>query len=246
MDNNELDYYDSDLDEYSAENSIALFQEKYFICDIPYNDIIERMTEQFIDYINTKDTMDYVSLFFNALYISYDNIDDDREQFPDECKEALQLLQSNFIDTLCHLFEQRIGIEFPDVDSYIDDKLVTVLHDVYEYFIINAKRNFKVAISEYLNETIKSSGDEYFRELQEKIESDFLTFIKLIKPDTFLQITGGHREIYSYYMNNLFVGNFLKKYTPALYKNYEFKIEIINYTTMVKLLKANSMPTDNI
>lgn len=233
------------LDNYQGENVTKLLQAKYFISEISYTDIIDKIKDQFIDYINNEDTMNYVSHFFNCLYISYADLDDDMEEFPMDAKEALREMESDFIEELTKLFSMRIGIEIPNIETFEDGKLVEILFMLYEYFILNAKRNFKVAIAEYINTTVKSTGEEYFQEVQSIIENSFLTYITLIKPESFLQVSGGGKDLYVYFLNNIFTGNFLRKYNPSLYKNEDFKSEVINYTTMTKMMTEHNIPVEN-
>jgi hypothetical protein len=230
--------------EYQDVNTAELMKEEAFVSSYPFSEIISRMRNQFIDYINNKDMMNYVSLFFNSVYISFTTVDvnaadeDFPEQYAEEKRNALMLLQEEFIEEIRQMFSDYIGIGIPDVENFDADKLVAVLNNLYMYFILQAKDNFKVAISDYLNKTLKTSGDKYFTDLQATIESSFLTYITVIDPSVFLQVTSGAREVYPYFMENVFTGNFLRKYTPSLYKNDDFKAEIINYTTVVKLIES--------
>ena len=47
----------------------------------------------------------------------------------------------------------------------------------------------------------------------------------------------GDQEIIQFFENGKVVGNFLRKYTPKLYQNEEFEVELINYITMVQQSK---------
>lgn len=216
-----------------------LMQQVYFIGNTPFSTIIEGIKEQFQDYININDTTNYVEVFYRQLFNSYESINNDvSEEYPQEAKDGLNTLHNIFVDTILHLFATRLFISINGVEDMNKNDLEFIIQRTYEYFIMNAKRNFKTVISTSINGMISETindDDEYFQQLQSLMEL-FSPLIQKVTPTEFLQLTGD-KEVYDLFTNNRITGNFLRKYTPKLYQNEVFAVEIINYTTMAHLFK---------
>lgn len=236
MYNERLDSYETYLEEMETDYS-RIMPEVYFIGEIPFLTIIQNITEQFDDYINTEDHMNYVSVFYQQLDDSYKVLNDDSVEYPDEIKNSLDIINSKFIDHILNLFESRLFININDIEDVSAEDLSFIIQRSYEYFILNAKTNFKSVISSSINGMIPAdvSDDEYFTQLQSLMEL-FSPLITTITPVEFLQLTGDV-EIYNLFVNGRIVGNFLRKYTPKLYQNEIYAMEVVNYSTMVRLFK---------
>lgn len=234
--NHDHDDYEYDDDYYEIDFS-KIMPEVYFIGEIPFHTIIEGITEQFNNYINTEDNTNYVSAFYQQLSDSYTLINDESNEYPQSNKEVLDRIHNIFTSHLVDLFDKRLFISITDLDNAEDD-FEFIIQRSYEYFILNAKGNFKTVISATINGMIPEdvSDDEYFTQLQSLMEI-FSPLITTITPVEFLQITGDV-EIYNLFTNGKINGNFLRKYTPKLYQNDIYAVEVVNYTTMTRLFKA--------
>ena len=71
-----------------------------FVGETPFDMIIEGIEEQFNDYINIKDTTNYVDVFYTQLYRSYEMAKDDRETFQEDMINALDNIYQSFYDKL--------------------------------------------------------------------------------------------------------------------------------------------------
>ena len=215
-----------------------LLQQVYFIGKIPFSTILEGIKEQFQNYINTEDVTNYVHVFYQQLSNSHESIDNDEsEEYPQEAKQGLEIIHNIFIDNILHLFATRLFIAIDNAENIVKDDLQFIIQRVYEYFILNAKKNFKTVISTSINGMIPEavSEDEYFQDLQSLMDL-FSPLIQKVTPTEFLQFTGD-KEMYDLYTNHQITGNFLRKYTPKLYQNEVFAVEIVNYATMARFFK---------
>jgi hypothetical protein len=217
-----------------------LMQQVHFLGDISFKTIIESIKVQFDDYINMEDTANYVNVFYEQLANSYKALcDNEGEDYPHEVKVCLDKIYDVFTDNILHLFETRLFISINDAENSNREDLQFMIQRAYEYFILNAKNNFKTVIASSINGMIEDGLDDdaYFNQVQTLMEL-FSPLIQKVTPVEFIQLTGD-KEIYDLFTNNQIIGNFLRKYTPKLYQNEVFSMEIINYTTMIRLFEED-------
>ena len=220
-----------------------LIEESAFIGIYPFTVITEGLQKQFEDYINIEDTTNYVDVFFTQLRDSYLAIvENDGEEHPVEKREVLDKLYKKFIASISGLFNTRLTISFAHVeDETIDDPdLEFIIRRLYEFFILGAKNNFKVAIATDALTLLKGIGDDdkaFFQTLQGAMDR-YSPLITSITPTQFLQYRGD-QEVFDLFENGQVTGNFLRKYTPKLYQNEDFQVELVNYITMVHQFKQD-------
>lgn len=220
-----------------------LIEEHAFLGIYPFAVILEGIQKQFEDYINMDDTTNYVDIFFTQLRDSYHAVEsNDSEEHPMEIREVLDRLYKQFITTISDLFNIRLTITMMHVEEEnIDDSdLEFIIRRLYEFFILSAKNNFKVVITTDVMSIIKDIGDddkEYFKTLQGAMDR-YSPLLTTITPTQFLQYRGD-QEVYELFESGIVTGNFLRKYTPKLYQNDEFQVELINYITMVHQFKKD-------
>ena len=220
-----------------------LIQEQAFLGKYPFVSIIEGLKKQFEDYINMDDTVNYVDVFFNQIQASYNAVNlNDAEEHPNEIKEVLDRIYREFIDNIQRLFIDRLAITVIDIDddNIYDPDLEFIIRRLYEFFILGAKNNFKVVIAMDVASLIRDVGDdddEYFRILNQSLDrySPLLTTISI---DQFIRYRGD-QEVFDLFQNGRVTGNFLRKYSPKLYQNEDFQVELINYITMVHQFKQD-------
>lgn len=230
---------ESPPDEQGQVDYSQLVLEEAFIGDTPYDTIVNQIEIQFNDYIQMEDTTNYVDTFYNQLHASYEAVNtDEEENHRQEILEALDRIQQEFIQFISDLFEQRltISIMMLEAEDINYDDLEFILRRLYEFFILDAKRNFKVVICNDILPRVQSitNEDEFFKKVQELMLL-YSPLIKTIKPTEFINMRG-EKEMLELFENGQVAGNFLRKYSPKFYQNEEFQIEVINYITMVSQL----------
>lgn len=212
-----------------------MIAESAFIGDIPYDTIKEVITEQFNDYINMDDETNYVDLFYEQLYTSYEKVrSDDSEEHPMEIIDALDKIKEDFIEMMTDLFDQRLTIHLSIDDKLTsDDDIEYVIRRLYEFFILDAKNNFKVVIAKDMIPKLKNIEDdrEYFNKVRSEL-SNYSPLIICMGADKFLSYKGDE-EVQEIFNDGKATGNFLRKYSAKLYQNEEFEVEIINYITLL-------------
>lgn len=241
-------YWGDPINEQSSADATVSFmdliKERAFIGEIPSEPIFEGIRAQFEDYINMEDKTNYVDVFYNQLARSYDRVkNDDSEEHPVEINEALELLHQRFIDLMQELFQVRLTISIVDLEAGIINRedLEFINRRLYEFFILDAKHNFKTAISKDVVSQIANIGDnddEFFQRVQELMEG-YNPIISTMTPTQFLQYRG-EEEVYNLFANGRVNGNFLRKYTPKLYQNDELAVEIVNHITMIHQFNSDA------
>jgi hypothetical protein len=212
-----------------------VIEQSVFLGLYPFEVITESIDKQFTDYIDMDDKVNYVDIFYNQLYDSYQKIhEDDGEEFPVESKEVLDSIYDNFKSHMKNLFYNRLTISVPVLENEDDGEDVEFLiRRLYEFFILGAKDNFKSVISIKLCEQLKGvpDDDSYFNKVNSLLE-DYSSIITIISAEEFLS-TRGDKEMIELFTTGAINGNFLRKYSCKLYRNEEFKVDLINYITMV-------------
>lgn len=218
--------------------------ESVFLGDMPFAEIIDGIQEQFQDYINIEDKTNYVDIFYTQLHESLEVTNsNDEEDHPAEINEVLENLKELFVDTISRLFQLRLTISIMTVDdeSTPEDEVEISIRRLYEYFILGAKDNFKMVIQKDLIPKIgiipNDQDDVYFQRVEELLR-EYDPIITCMTPTEFIQFTGND-DILSMYEDGQVVGNFLRRYSSKLYKNDEFKTEIINSIVITQNLKED-------
>lgn len=244
---------DPELLETSEDNETIdyteLVKEHAFIGEYPYDAIIEGLEEQFSDYMHLEDdNTNYVDVFYNQLEKSYAAITDDEEEHPEEKRSVLDSILNKFIDTMAELFNTRLTLTFMDIDGDMHnyDDIEYVIRKSYEFFILNARTNFLRVISAIVYPQVKDIQDdkEYFAKVNELIDS-FNPLFTSIGPIEFLKYAKDE-DMLDLVESNKVIGNFLRKYSPKLYQNNEFKIDIINNITTYNQFLADLQESANL
>jgi hypothetical protein len=227
----------------SADNTAVSFseliRERAFLGEVPSEPIFDGIRRQFEDYINLEDQTNYVDVFYTQLALSYDRVNsDDSEEYPNEIREALDKLHQQFVDLMQEQLQMRLTLGLFDLESGVvhREDLEFILRRLYEFFILGAKHNFKTVIAaDVLRNIGEVTEDDFIPQIGELMEA-YNPLIGSIDPMEFLQLRGDE-EIFELFDNGRVNGNFLRKYTPKLYQNDEFTVEIINHITMLYRFK---------
>jgi bifunctional DNA-binding transcriptional regulator/antitoxin component of YhaV-PrlF toxin-antitoxin module len=140
-----------------------------------------------------------------------------------------------------------LTIAIRDLETDEDDEEVEyVIKRLYEFFILGARKNFKTVISldilshmqkEYENDQV------FFQEINDQIDN-YSPLVTVLTPNQFIQYCGD-KEVLEIFENNKASGNFLRKYSPKLYQNDDFLVEIINRITMLHQFKQDMIEVDH-
>jgi len=218
-------------------NDSTSIAEQAFVGDHPLITIIDGTRQQFSNYMSQDaDQTNYLEIFYDQLAHSYQVLEERHDLVrSQDMKESLATTYDQFVDLLGTLISEYLGIGIVDLEegTMSPSDSTYVLTRIYEYFILQARRNFKVAIATSVNAAIRLNrsinSDNYFEHLQELLE-DYSPLITNIMPMDFLNFTGD-RELIELYANGRIGGNFLLRYSPKLYQNQDFVVELINYIT---------------
>lgn len=218
-----------------------LIQENVFFGEMSLQVIIEGITSQFENYINTEDQTNYVDAFFNQYHQSLNQINTiDSDDHPAERKEVLDGILNEFISTIHSLFQQSLNVTIIPIDDGSTDinDIEVILRKLYEYFILNARKNFITALSgDILKKLPKSfeSNKEFISSVNGFL-GEYSPIIITMTIEDFLNYTG-QDDIIEMISDNKWTGNFLKKYSPKLYQNEDLVSDIISNIAIISDLK---------
>lgn len=219
-----------------------LIKDEAFIGDIPYANIIEGIQNQFINYIGTDDHTNYVETFYKQIHDSYNEIDDE-EEHPVETREALDQILTNFVSTLGALFERRLSITLMDLEaeSFDQDDLEYEITVLYNYFILNARENFRTVIVKDILTKLKTTdimlSDRQFYKKIDDLMVNYSPLVTAVGPMEFIRSTG-NQEVYEMFEDGRVVGNFLRKYSPRFFDFEDYQADIVADIVMKMEVKA--------
>lgn len=217
-----------------------IMKDNAYIGQTPFDVIMEGIEAQFDDYINIEDNTNYVDIFYDQLHASYEAANSNNETFKDDIIEVIDNIHRTFIEKITDLFNVRLTLTIADMESEsIDvDDMEFIIRRLYEFFILGARANFKAVIANDVKQRMDTPIEdhrEYLKTLRTLMAS-YNPLITTIGPIEFLKYRGD-QEIIQFFETGKVAGNFLRKYTPKLYQNMEFEVELINYITMVQQIK---------
>lgn len=225
-------------------DTVQLARDVVFVGD--FDDITASIIHQFENYISTEDRTNYIDIFIEDLNESYRRLNDGEIDIDyDDATEALDIMFQEFIGIVRSLISRRLALGINDngENLYSDAEIVEILNRVYEYFILRAPHNFKVAIANDVERTIgprpKTTEPDvsYFNRVIMAM-GNYSPLITSITPEDFLKFTADPETI-RLFEECVVVGNFMEKYTPKLYENELFTIELINYITSKALFEED-------
>ena len=226
--------------DYEEIMKYSVFQGEY-----PFDTIMEGIKNQFSNYIGTEDQTNYVNAFYTQYHISCKLLEEDDEDHPIEKRNILNNILTEFEDTICKLFNKRLAINITAYDDNLgtsDTDLEQTLQIAYEFFILNAKNNFKKVISKDITARIKTvidKDDEFFEVVKNTMQY-YSPLVIAIGPVEFLRYCEDDNIIEQFNANKI-TGNFLRKYSPRLYQFEEFEVEIINQITLLQEFKEEQI-----
>lgn len=212
-----------------------IIQDRAFRGEFSYDNIKESIINQANDYMNIEDRNDYITIFFEQYHKSCDfALSDDLEEYKDDAIDYLNNLKDQFLTFMDELIEKRLNITINEdrFDEYDHEWIVSKL---YQFFFIDARDNFKTCISLDVTNRMTNEAElddkEYFDTIQDLM--NLYTPLLTMTPTEFLKYRGDE-EIIELFDSGVVCGNFLTKYSPKLYANEEFQVELINHITMIQ------------
>ena len=215
-----------------------------FVGKIPLDVLLEGIKNQFSDYIELPDNTNYVEIFYQQLADSYANAEDDYEEHPAEIKEFLDDIKQQFVQTMLSLFDTKLALSVPSAEDTDDEQMELIIHTVYEGLILNARKNFMTAITKDILSKIDTqlpaeyTDDQWYDTIKSMLEG-YSPIIVEISPVMFLRYIGNEDLRTMYEEESMITGNFLRKYSPRLFQNEEFEIELISNITLTKDVKED-------
>lgn len=220
-----------------------LLQDTVFFGDYPLEDLKLRIKEQFENYISMEDDSNFFEIALNSFQYSLEVIEVEFDEYTLERKELLSNMYLDFINYIINLIEEHLTVSIPDYETGLLSRAEAeyIINEVYKYFILKARKNFKKVITNELKGQLKSLEDNATKYL-EKAQEIILNYggiITQVSLPQFLQITKAE-QIYELYENGQIIGNFLRRYSPRLYKHPDYLVEILNQLMIQLYFKDES------
>ena len=217
-----------------------LIQSEAFIGEYPLTSILEGITAQFEDYIGTEDTTNYVDTFYTQLRNSRQVIiDDPGEEHPTEYMDVLRNIEEKFLSHVETLFSTRLAVSFTDV-SEIDlnpEDEQYIITELYQFFILDARKNFKTVITKDLLPTLRRTQDDraFYQDLEVRLHN-YSPLVIAVGPMEFLTLAGADK-VHGLFESGRVVGNFLKKYSPKLYAHSDYDSDLKSHIVLTLEMK---------
>lgn len=227
---------DNAVEEFVADPSSASAVFRAFISKSPYEVIIENIELQFDDYINNRDTTDWIEFFLDNYFHSYDYWKENGgvEEDPEEFLNVLDSLYRDFFITIQELFAMRIGIRITSLENgeiYTEENR-NVVKELYRFFVLKARENIRNIVSTHMFESIIETINKFDDKTPELVRDIFIDRFDEYSPyltiDCSRYLSLGDTFIEGCFQNFDFSGNFLRKYTPKFYENKDLFDECIN------------------
>jgi len=215
-----------------------IIRDSVFIGEFPFESIKSGLIAQFEDYINMEDYTDYVDVFYTQYSDSVSAVTIESE-YPDDKLEVLENIKDEFVDTITGLFSQRLAITISVVDNAEtdEDELEIALRRLYEFFILRGREYLKFVISKSIADSIQYviEDDSQFLNVVEDMLTQYSPIIVGISPLAFIKLVNtmyDASDVEELFETGQISGNFLRKFSPKLYKNKELECEIISDITL--------------
>lgn len=216
-----------DAEEVEEPNISGYIEPEAFIGEYPFEVIIEGLRNQFANYISTEDETNYVDVFYQQMKASYAVADE--QDLPDDWREGVDKKLDQFLAVMQELFNTKLAITLNELDGSADnnDSVEFTLRTLYDFFILNAKETFQTVITKVVCNNFNTNVDDraFYKEIRARLES-FSPIILDVRPTQFLKYCK-RDDIIEMFEDGRVSGNFLRKYSPRLYKNEEYESHLI-------------------
>jgi len=220
-----------ELQEQSVVDYSEIISEAAFVGKYPYDTIVEGIRNQFASYMTIEDRTDYVDIFYDQIGASLAAAADPEEEHPKERYDAVMRILNIFVAMLSDLFEERLCLVIRDYEDEVfdHDEFEVIINQLYDFFILNAPDTFRSVITKDIIHKLRTNNVEE-EKLDDFINTEMDNYSPLVltlTPLEFIQLTEDE-DLLELFNDSKVVGNFLKKFSPRLYANEEFQIDLVN------------------
>ena len=156
------------MDEAYSPNEI---DDELFLSEVPLNLLEKSIKSQFDDPEEYR-KIDYVQSYLNRYEFSIENSYEDDE-------EELEELRTQFVRFMRDIFKEYLGIGFPTLNDLSIEDQHELIHNTYNFFIHNMKKNFVTLLVNY----VKKHEEELTSVLPRKKDVASLNFKDEIEND---------------------------------------------------------------
>lgn len=158
--------------------------DEIFLSQVPLQLIENSINQQFEDPLEYR-KKDYIQSFITKYDYSKEYMEDDDELV------QLDLFHEEFLVFLEKVFEEKLSIGFPDLDTMDEEDQHELVHLTYRFFIKNIKKNFINVVMNYIEDHRKDIQNFY----EKKKDVTSLTFKSEIDDETDVIILANLIEI---------------------------------------------------
>lgn len=203
-------------------------RERAWLGEYTVDSLTELIDGQFSDYIGVEDRNNYVAIFYEQVDTSRRGVYDEEGKV--ELNEAIDNIVEEFVAFMMNRFSMRFNIHLTDYESgnFTYGEIRPVVGMLYEFFVINGKRNFIDYFTREIPGTMKlmnvDPADAY-KHAEELLDLD-TPYIRSTDVKGFLRRVG-ETELLMMYTSNDLTGNFLTKYSPHLDRHENLRVAIL-------------------
>lgn len=224
-------------------------RERAWLGEYTVEALIELLDGQFSDYIGVDDRNNYVAIFYEQVDTSRRGVYEEEGKV--ELNEAIDNIVEEFVAFIMNRFNIRFNVHVTDYESgnFTYAEIRPVIEMLYEFFVINAKRNFIDYFTREIPETMvlmRAGKDDVYKTAEELLELD-TPYIRTTDVLGFLRRVG-ESDLLAMYNSNDLTGNFLAKYSPHLHRHEDLKATILTNASIayqVKLLEERKKNNGN-
>lgn len=222
---------------------VDLIMDSVFVGDYSWDSIKEGIENQFSNYIAHEDETNYVEIFYKQLKASYAALNDEEEEHPQEIREALDRILDRFNAFMANMFRQKIQITLTDLNEGVSNpsETETTISLLYEYFILNARKNFMKVITTDIERRMGSrtpANDDEFYQIAREMLPDYSPLMQVVLPREFLRISAPS-DVIERFDDGVFTGDFLRRYRCQLYDHEDLEVEILAHIAAVHGVKED-------
>lgn len=226
-----------------------------FLSEIPMPLLKENIKGQFEEPLENR--TNYLKVFIDKFAISKELCDEDS-------MNDLYLVRDDFMEFLLDTYREYLGVGIVDFDDLSEEEQDDLIQMVYEFFIMNIKKNFVALTINYIDKYRKSLSEisgkkkdvttlSFKREVTNTDDlnilanlSDIIDYILTVDIDVteFLSLTKQCLEtsmIDAAYDNFKITGNFVDNYKDMLDKDFKRELENKVRNKILKKYKKTSI-----
>lgn len=220
--------------------------DELFLTEVPLDLLKETIRAQFDDPLENRRS-DYIQSFITKYTFSRENGHEDDQYVYDE-------IYDEFIRFMEEIFEEKLGVAFPEINSMDDEDALELLQLACRFFIKNIKKNFTTLLKNYVD----NNRPTILSKLEQKKDVTTLSFRTEIDDEDDILIISNLGIVIGDYLNEVanhydvdqflegcvgdslcleteyvsskyaqfkMVGNFVEKYVGMINLQFRYKLE---------------------